>query len=327
MSTADSSDVIIAGAGIIGLALALELAERGLQVTVLERGEPMREASWAAAGMLAAGDPGNPAALRPLAEYSLALYPAFLARVEALSGLSVTFRTTQTRQSVRGGVLVLDEQSLDPRDLCHALPVACEAAGVRIHTHTPATVVSTHADTMTVSTATTQFLSTYFVDCRGAWADSVTAPRKGQMLAVTLPAHLSLTHTLRSEEIYLVPRGDGRVIVGATVEDAGFDKQVHPSAIAELFRSGVALWPPLAQGRVTESWAGLRPATPDELPILAEITPRRFLATGHYRNGILLAPGTARVMAELILARPTEIDLSPYSAARFSHDNRLTAAL
>ncbi len=333
------ADVILAGAGIIGLSLALELAGRGARVVVLERGQVMREASWAAAGMLAAADPGNPEALRPLAEYSLALYPEFVARVEALSSRSVPFRTAETRQTLGTQTLTLRELSLDPRDLCEALPQACRTAGVRIEEHTPALGLDVLSHQVEVSTPRGRTRGLKFVDCRGAWAgeplhgEAIPAvPCKGQMLAVTLPPATELLHTLRNEEIYIVPRGDGRVIVGATVEDAGFDKRVDAAAVEGLFRRGAALWPPLAEGRITESWAGLRPATPDLLPVLDALGQRIFVATGHYRNGILLAPGTAQFMADLLAGKEPRVERASYRADRFralqaGHDKRLAAAL
>ena len=339
MSSPVRTDVIIAGAGIIGMSLALELAQRGTQVVVLERGQVMREASWAAAGMLAADDPENPEALRALSEHSRALYSQFVARIEALSSLRVPFRTAETRQSVGGRRMILDEQSLDPRDLCRALPRACAAAGVCIEEYAPAVRIEAYRQGVQVTTSREHYAAQQFVDCRGAWAgeplfgEAVPAsPRKGQLLAVTLPGNVELLETLRDEEIYIVPRGDGRVIVGATVEDAGFDKHVDAARIEGLFRRGVALWPPLAQGRITDAWAGLRPATPDLLPVLDALAPRVFVATGHYRNGILLAPGTARLMADLLAGREPELDLGPYRADRFpvqqrGDDKRLTAAL
>jgi glycine oxidase len=335
--------VIIAGAGIIGLSTALDLAEHGFRVTVLERGEPMREASWAAAGMLAVGDPENPPALRPLAEYSLRHYRDYVSRVEQLSGVHVPFRTSKTIQRGHGAEFTLDELSLDPRDLCRALPMACQAAGIGLHAHTAVTGVSHHNE---VHTECGVWTAMNFVDCRGAWTGTPplfsekvrVAPRKGQMLSVMLPQGVALAHTLRTPAVYIVPRGDGRAIVGATVEDAGFDKAVDADAIRMLFERACALWPPLAAGRITDSWAGLRPSIPDALPILAAVGPHQFISTGHYRNGILLAPGSARVMRSFILGEEPEIDLTPYRADRFyvqsqntdqdtDNDKQLTAAL
>jgi glycine oxidase len=150
------------------------------------------------------------------------------------------------------------------------------------------------------------------------------------MLAVTLPPGVLLRSTLRSPEIYLVPRGEGRVIIGATVEDAGFDTQVDAAAMEDLLRRAAALWPPIAGSRITDAWAGLRPATPDGLPILDRLSDqssdRIFIAAGHFRNGILLAPGTARLMAAMVLGHRPEIDPAPYRARRFGVQDQATTA-
>jgi glycine oxidase len=151
------------------------------------------------------------------------------------------------------------------------------------------------------------------------------------MLAVAIPPHLPLDLTLRTPRFYIVPRllgpNAGRAIIGATVEDVGFDKTVHASAIATLHAEAAALVPALAGARVLETWAGLRPATADRLPLLGPHPnqARCFVAAGHYRNGILLAPATAQVMADLLLrpasdrsaADPVPLDLAAFSPARF----------
>jgi glycine oxidase len=142
------------------------------------------------------------------------------------------------------------------------------------------------------------------------------------MLSVSLPASLPLELVVRTPDIYIVPRtsgpNTGRAIVGATIEDAGFDKTVHPSDIARLRSLAAALLPPLADAPQLQAWAGLRPATPDGLPLLGTLPnqPNHLLATGHYRDGILLAPATAHVMAQLLSSEAPSIDLKPFSPAR-----------
>ena len=151
--------VVLAGAGVIGLATALEMAAAGWRVTVLERGRAMEQSSWAAAGMLAVEDPENAPELGPLARLSRSLYPAFLERVEALSGQRVPLRTAWTLQGAalagtpgtdaghllpalrldRHRFVRLEEASLDPRDLCTALPLAARAAGVELREGTAVT--------------------------------------------------------------------------------------------------------------------------------------------------------------------------------------------
>ena len=334
---------LILGAGIVGLSTAIELAFRGIEMTVLERGEAMREASWAAAGMLAANDPENPPQLTSLARLSLALYPDFLSRVEQLSGVAVPLRTTHTLQICQPGhepasghielseamrrvpglaaalaepLLWLEEQSLDPRDLCRALPLAARAAGVSIREHCPVLSIRRDSSNMSAETAAGSFTADFIVACTGAWTNHLkplsigVSPRKGQMLAARPIQGPSLTVVLRSPEIYLVPRGDGRIIVGATVEDAGFDRATYPAATAWLIEKAATLWPPIRNASIEEVWTGLRPGSPDGLPLIGPLSQnandnplpsRMWVAAGHYRNGILLAPATARLLADLII--------------------------
>jgi glycine oxidase len=348
-------DICIAGAGIIGLSLALELHQCGVSVTILDRSVPMAEASTAAAGMLAAADPHNPQQLRPLAGLSLSLYPNFLDRLHALTGIRVPFQTHTTLQALPPGTpvaaneltpedlahllpaltignhrfLLLDEHSLDPRQLAAALFAAVRATAIDLRPNTP--VLSTHSsgNAVEIQTPTAVLHARQFVDCTGAWASATShlpniqvAPKKGQMLAVALPPSLPLHVVIRAPGIYIVPRtsgpGAGRAIIGATIEDAGFDKTLHPSDIAHLRTLAAALLPPLANAPQLDAWAGLRPATPDGLPLLGTLGCNHFIATGHYRDGILLAPATAHLMAQLLLNEPTSIDLAPFSPTRTS---------
>ena len=116
----------------------------------------------------------------------------------------------------------------------------------------------------------------------------------------------------------MIPRSDGRLLVGATVEEAGFDKRTDLATIQRLHRAALALIPKFRDAKILENWAGLRPGTPDGLPILgATSTPGYYVATGHFRDGILLAPITAEVMAAVVEDRTPEYDLTPFSPARF----------
>jgi glycine oxidase len=340
-------DVGIAGGGIIGLSTALELAEAGLRVIVFERGRAMSEASWAAAGMLAAGDPENPAQLRSLAEFSLRLYPEFLTTVKRLSGEDVPFRTATTIQCARhrpcdiagidpadlergmlgaalenGQIIHLREQSIDPRDLVRALPKAAKAAGVMLLEETPVTAVTEHCGHVEIRSDAGSWRADSFVNCCGAWAGNLSdipiSPRKGQMAVVRHSGEPQLRVVLRTPEVYLVPRGDGRIVIGATVEDGGFDKQVDGAAVDSLLGKAAELWPPVREAQIIESWAGLRPASPDDLPILDQCGPRSWMATGHFRNGILLAPATARILRQMILGEPVSVDVAAFRCSRFA---------
>jgi glycine oxidase len=345
-------DICIAGAGIIGLSLALELHHRGLRVTVFDRATPLAEASTAAAGMLAAHDPHNPSQLRPLAELSLSLYPAFLDRIHALSGIRVPFHTDTTLQALpphvpadnilttnelahrlpalhpgRHRFVLLDEHSLDPRELAAALLAAIRATTIDLRPHTPVLAVQPHSDSIEVHTPTGVLHAAQFVDCTGAWAATTPAfgiaPKKGQMLAVSLPPSLPRYLVVRTPDIYIVPRtqgpGTARAIIGATIEDVGFDKTVNSADIAKLHTLATNLLPQLASAPILEAWAGLRPATPDGFPLLGALPtrPNQYMATGHFRDGILLAPATAHLMGQTIRGEPTSLDLLPYSPTRF----------
>jgi len=139
-------------------------------------------------------------------------------------------------------------------------------------------------------------------------------PVRGQILLLRGPPGL-LGPTLNNGETYLVPRRDGRILVGSTMEDAGFDDWATPDVIARLRAAACALLPAAAELEVETWWAGLRPATPDRLPYLGQVpdVPGLLLATGHYRNGILLAPVTAAVLADLLAGRAPCVDIAPYA--------------
>ena len=139
------------------------------------------------------------------------------------------------------------------------------------------------------------------------------------MLCLIMPSRTSLKHVVRSPEVYLIPRSDGRLLVGATVEEAGFDKRTDARTIRRLYDAAIALVPRLGDAKILEDWAGLRPGTPDALPILgATATPGYYVATGHFRDGILLAPITAEIMAAVMEGRQPDYNLAPFSPARFS---------
>lgn len=361
---ANNTDIIIIGAGIIGLSLAIEITVRDpdLSITVLERGEPGREASWAAAGMISPDDfDGHgqmPSPLRELTRYSAELYPGFIRQVEELSGQSTGFSQSgalyvsahripgahelatseivclePALAATFGHIYFLAEASVYPRALVSALLTACRRQAVEVHhEHEVLQILTVGGSVTGVRTRAGEFRAPIVVNCAGAWANLLSldgqpipiAPVKGQMLAV-LPAEKPLiTHTIRSEDIYFLPRPDGHIVIGSTVENAGYDKRVEPEVIQRLLQLAANLVPALGQARITDTWAGLRPGTPDHLPLLGPAMSSTggaagyFLSTGHYRNGILLAPASARLVAQQILGMETELDLSRFSSARFA---------
>jgi glycine oxidase len=332
------ADVVVIGAGTIGLAIALGMHERGARVTVVERGRALGQASAAAAGMLAVDDPCNPAALLPLSRLSADLYPAFLRRVEALSGMAVPFQTETTLQYTGdGGVRRLVERSIDPRQLGAAIAAAVRATSIELIEHTTVDSVEQTAEGLRLrAQGGVEVFARGVVYAAGAWTGTAllrsfgcevpVAPRKGQMLRVRLAAGMGLREVHRSEHVYVVPRTvgpqAGTALIGATVEDAGFDTTVHEEDLARLRGLAAELLPELgaeAEAPLVEAWAGVRPATPDELPVLgACAAARQFVASGHYRNGVLLTPATAVVTADLLMGKTPAVDLAAFSVERFS---------
>jgi glycine oxidase len=329
-----SPDVVIAGAGLIGLACALECERRGLRTVVLERGRAMQQASWAAAGMLAAHDPANPPALTALAQHSIALYPAFLERVAALGGIAVPFETEWTlEQDVRAddeallpalratGFRLVREHSLNPRGLGTAVLAAVRASSISLLEDSPVLSVTQAASGLLVQTTNEMISCGSFADCTGAWSEAAVRPAKGQMLRVHAPGLLHSTTNgnvvVRTDDIYLVPRLDGSIVIGATVEDAGFDKTVHEADLSALMQRAIALLPAIADALRLESWAGLRPDTPDHLPLLGRAGERSLIAAGHFRNGVLLAPTTACIIAQMLMGEEPGVSLDAFAPARF----------
>lgn len=333
-------DVVIAGAGLIGMACALECSRRGLRATLLESGRAGQEASWAAAGMLAAQDPANPAALRELSFLSLSLYPAFLEALTETTGIAVPFQTEWTLEETNGAhadvvppnilpdnLLRIQEQSIDPRHLTATAVEAVKARGITLNEQESVQSVAEERGSVEVRTTRGTVHGGAFVDCTGAWSAGHVHPAKGQMLRLQAPGALLAgalgNMVVRTCNLYLVPRLDGSLIVGATIEHVGFDKTVNAHDIESLQTLAAALLPTLNTAPVLERWAGLRPATADGLPLIGtrirgEESSHMFVASGHFRNGILLAPATAHVVAQLLLGEPPSVDLRPFAAHRES---------
>jgi glycine oxidase len=349
-------DVIIIGGGIIGLSLSIALRKRGARVLVVERGEPGREASSAAAGMLVDCPLETLPALQPLATASAQMYPEFVHELQDESGVDVDLRDDGTilfaspedlRQ--RPGfvaenslpeplaglepsladpgqpAIFLKERSVDPRALGAAALKAAKHRAVDISSGSEVTdVLVSDGRISGVRTDKTSYAAAAVVNCAGAWAGAFgpqrfpTRPVKGQMLSVVGRPRNTPRHVIRSPQVYLVPRSGGRVLIGATVEEAGYDKRAVPAVIEQMHQAALRLMPVLSGTRMLEAWAGLRPGTPDNLPILgATATPGYFVAAGHFRDGILLTPVTAHLMAQVVMGSKSDYDISAFSPARF----------
>ena len=228
---------------------------------------------------------------------------------------------------VLGAALMEDEGHVDNRRLGRALFAACTSLGVRVQSGVGRLQVKHDTrKTLGVSTEEGFFAASAVVNAAGAWAGLIegvpqscvvpVVPIKGQMLALATPAGM-IRHAVWLPGAYLVPRDDGRLLVGATVEDRGFDTRVTAAGIRALLDAALEAVPALEDFALTETWAGLRPGTPDGKPFIGG-TPLEgyFIATGHFRNGILLAPVTAALIADAVEGRTMSRELTRFALER-----------
>jgi glycine oxidase len=226
-----------------------------------------------------------------------------------------------------GAVFMPDECHVTPRRLLEALAGACAVKGVEIRGGVRVLDVQQAAGRITgVRTSTEQFAGASVVIASGVRSPEIggltpaipISPRKGQILSLTSDAR-EFRHMIRWEHAYLVPRRSGELIVGATNEDAGFDRSITPAGVGSLLQHAQQLSSHVGNLPIGEIWTGLRPATPDGLPVIgrAEVD-GLFYATGHYRNGILLAPITASSVAHLMENRPAPVPLEAFAPSRFA---------
>ncbi len=346
------SDCIVAGGGIIGLLTARELAGAGLKVTLIERGEVGKEASWAGAGILSPLYPWRaPAALAPLLRWSLGRYPR-LARelcestgidpewaqcgmwvldeslgpevsawanenaqaVEYLDSATLAQREARLR-APQGGIWLPGITQIRTPRLLRALLHDLQRRGVTVVTRCEVTRLRHAKRRMEgVETSTGRYVAPVVVVAAGAWSGALLAglphapriePVRGQMILLRGEPGTLSGIVLRGA-CYIVPRRGGRLLVGSTVEYAGFDKSITQSARTGLYQTAAAIAPCLADYPIEAHWAGLRPGVAGDIPIIAPHPDLRglFLSSGHFRNGVALATGSARLLADLILDRP-----------------------
>jgi|1186.fasta_scaffold120632_2 glycine oxidase len=335
-------DAVFVGGGVIGLASAWRAAERGLEVCVLERDRAGSGASRVAAGILAPDSEAEPGhePFVPFARRSLELYPAFVDGLGVDVGfwqcgmLAVAVDADEVDQirhefrglrwltpsecralepglapSIRGGLFSEQEASIDPRRLVDAL-----ASRVDVREGVEVTAVA--RDSVTLAGGET-IAAGRVVVCAGAWsgfAGLPVRPVKGQV--VRLRGELPAQRMLRTEHMYIVPRQNGEVVVGATVEERGFDTTVTAGAVHELLREAYRVLPEIAELELVDVSAGLRPGSPDNGPLVGEWEDGLLVATGHYRNGILLAPITAETIAALLAGDEPPPEALPFAPQR-----------
>ena len=363
-------DAVIAGGGLIGGAIALELYRAGLRVALLDARAPGQEASWASAGILSPA-PENSAMIAavPLGRASMALYPNFAASAEEISGLPTGYRAKGTlevllsrhareelntiialhhglglraeaisaeearelepsiSEETEVAVLRPDEASIDNRLLVAALLEAAKRSGAQILPGVPVRSIWTEGSHCRgfILASGSKIAARHTVVAAGCFSSKIAGveefvpvrPAKGQMVSLRNEA-VGIERVLWSEHIYLVPRDDGRILAGATVEHVGFDKTVTAAGILANLTAAIELVPALAAARVEETWAGLRPDTPDHLPIIGPTDCEGLLiATGHFRSGVLLAPVTAKLIGDYVAGMTPTLDCERFSPMRF----------
>jgi glycine oxidase len=372
VSVVHKSDIVLIGGGIIGLVIAWRLCQNGHQVTVLERGQIGREASWAAAGMLAPHcEFDHPDAFFDLCKRSLDTYPDFISDLTGETGQEIDYLTTGTifpalsdgdqkkletrfkRQNEAGLPVELlsakatrrlepnlsanvhmslrypDDHQVESRDVIKALTQAIRQLGGMIYEEVAVKRILTDQSQVTgVQTDSAVWESRTVVNTTGSWArylDGVPSsvrppirPVHGQILSLATGGAWPFRHTIFTSKTYLVPRSNGRLIVGATVEEPGFRKEVTVDGILQLLHGALRLAPSLRAFPLEATWSGLRPAAEDHLPVLGPTSVKGYhLATGHYRNGILLAPITGDLMVDLIENQSIPSLMQPFLLDRF----------
>lgn len=377
------ADVVVVGAGAIGLASAWRAAQRGLTVTVVDP-RPGRGASWMAAGMLAPVSEVHTEE-EPLLQLALAAaarWPSFAAELEEAAGCAIGYGAAGTlivaaddgdrawarelldvqrglglearwltaRQaralepalapSVRGAIDVAGDHQVDNRLLVGALLAAARRSGVALRTVRAASLLGSGTAVTGVRLADGEVLRTgAVVLAAGCWSSGIEGvpagavppvrPVKGEILRLRpAPGAPALARTVRAvvggSSVYLVPRGDGTVVVGATVEERGFDTEVRAGGVYRLLRDAHRVVPGITEMVLEEAGAGLRPGSPDNAPIVGHCpapgggtVAGLVLATGHYRNGILLTPPTADAVAALLTGEGPLPAMAPFTPARF----------
>lgn len=352
---ANSADVVILGGGVIGLTSAYYLARDGARVHVLDKADFGQEASWAGAGILPPGEPGQARTpLEQLRAHSSAAFPGLSAELKELTGIDngylrsgglefhgqhgdasdaaieewrgegVEFQrltAVQARQlepalaDGLGNALFLPGMA-QVRNPWHvrALKDACARLGVRLSAHQAAVELMPRASRIAgVRTAAGDVAGDTFIVAAGAWSDGLLGrlgltlgirPVRGQIMLLHPPEPL-LTHIVLWGAQYMVPRGDGRILVGSTEEDAGFDKSTTVAGIHGLMHLAFKLVPALMDAPLEKCWAGLRPGSRRAAPFIGRAPgwDNVYIAAGHFRAGIQLSPGTGMLVRDLVLGR------------------------
>lgn len=343
--------IVIIGAGVAGLGIGWRLLQQGARVTILERAQAGKGASWAAAGMLAVTGEFDalPSAEKTFALHANALWPVFAQELEKISEVLLGYSRSgallvasdqsafaslrarvqegvqilgplecrtlvpMLKAGIGGGLWAAEEAHVDNRALGQGLVVAFLKAGGKLLTNEAVIRFEQRSDLIDAALTTFgRHEADAFVIAAGAWGGLLNhvpvAPVKGEMIALSPRSEAACNGpVVWGNGIYIVPRKD-RLLVGATVEEVGFDTSLTQRARRHLRNRAEELMPSLKDWVLREHWAGLRPKSPDGLPLLGPThIPNLFLAGGQYRNGILFAPAIAQLMADMVLGRASPI--------------------
>lgn len=364
------SDVVIIGAGAIGLLTARELSAEGLGVTLIERGACAGESSWAGGGIVSPLYPWRYSdAVTALALQAQHSYPTLCASLLEETGIDPEFepcgllmleaedaaeamhwarRSRRSMQKAERKVIYELEPRLsedfsrglwmpdvanvrNPR-LCRALQQSLtRIPQVKLLEHTQVEGFEHDGDCIRAvqvrgPNGSARIAAGQVVVCAGAWSGTLlrdlslelpVEPVKGQMLLYEMEAP-QLRCMILHKGRYLIPRRDGRLLVGSTLEHQGFDKHPSNSALESLRESAARMLPMLEGLPVKQQWAGLRPGAPGGIPFIGALPGFRnlFVNAGHYRNGLVLAPASARLLADLVIGRAASLDPAPYAPVR-----------
>jgi glycine oxidase len=350
-----ANDVVVVGAGVIGVAVADALARRGVTVTVLDMRSPGRGASQASAGILAPYTEAHQrSALLDLGIRSLELFDALIASVSERSGQRVEYARTGTLEvafdeedarrlqasrvwleqagvgcdwldgaalhsaepsispDARGGLIVRSHGFVGVSSLVSAMALSARRAGAVFVSPSEVAKIAPEGDHVEVRAGNQRFVAGTIVIAAGSWSPRVRVegmreipirPVRGQLLHLKWLDAALPSRVVWGPACYTVPWSDGSLLVGATVEDVGFDESTTMDGVRTLADAAARLLPASRQAAFVGARAGLRPATPDGLPAIGPLrtAPRVIIATGHYRNGVLLAPLTAEVVASYVV--------------------------
>ncbi|MCC7367444.1 MAG: glycine oxidase ThiO [Chloroflexi bacterium] len=357
-------DAIVIGGGVIGLLSARELRKRGLDVTLVERDQPGRQASWASAGILNASHPRDASPEAALKRRSEALYPSLVADLKEetdidpemthpgdiipafteeharelraaaatepdavfLEGAALGEAEPVLGPNVIGG-LIRPGGQIDNRRLCRALEVAVRRAGVRLVYGAAVTEILRDGDAVRgVRTLEGDILAPVVVNAAGSWSRQIpgcdpvipVVPQRGEILALDQSAIGLKRVVTKVPDPYLVPRADGRLVVGATRKYTGYNSSFTAGGVHWLLSEAINMVPALADAPIVEIWTGFRPNSLDSRPSIgAGAVKGLYFATGHGPSGIAPAPASAELLADLVTGQTPKVPTAPFDPLRF----------